>query len=89
MRCGDPTKEQWARLEPQLHLGKKPGRPPVSSKRQLINGIRWGMRTGAPWRDVPVRYGQWETVYGLFRRWQRDGTWSTRLAPAKGGSAEG
>ncbi|MFJ2909983.1 transposase [Streptomyces sp. NPDC087228] len=30
---------------------------------------------GAPWRDVPERYGPWETVYGLFRRWQRDGTW--------------
>ena len=41
-------------------------------------------------RDVPARYGEWETVYGLFRRWQRDGTWSgilTRLqaeADAKG-----
>lgn len=30
---------------------------------------------GAPWRDVPARYGPWQTVYGLFRRWQRDGTW--------------
>lgn len=33
-------------------------------------------RTGAPWRDVPIRYGELETVYGLFRRWQRDGTWA-------------
>ena len=36
-------------------------------------------RTGAPWRDVPARYGPWQTVYGLFRRWQRDGTWQRVL----------
>jgi transposase len=30
---------------------------------------------GAPWRDVPALYGPWQMVYGLFRRWQRDGTW--------------
>ncbi|MEU2494692.1 IS5 family transposase [Streptomyces sp. NPDC007883] len=79
MGRGDLTSEQWARLEPLLPAGKKPGRPPVWSKRQLINGIRWRTRTGAPWRDVPPRYGEWETVYGLFRRWQRDGTWSRIL----------
>ncbi|MDX3525698.1 IS5 family transposase [Streptomyces sp. ID05-39B] len=58
-----------------LPLGKKPGRPPVHTKRHLIAGIRWRTRAGAPWRDVPERHGPWETVYGLFRRWQRDGTW--------------
>ncbi|WP_443033926.1 transposase [Streptomyces sp. AD681] len=31
------------------------------------------MRTGAPWRDLPSDYGPWQTVYGLFRRWQRQG----------------
>jgi len=72
---GDLTEEQWVRLEPLLPVGKKPGRPPVWSKRQLIDGIRWRTRAGVPWRDVPERYGPWQTVYGLFRRWQRDGTW--------------
>jgi transposase len=75
MGRGDLTNEQWARLEPLLPTGIKPGRPPIWSKRQLINGIRWRTRTGAPWRDVPARYGPWQTVYGLVRRWQRDGTW--------------
>ncbi|WP_425461120.1 IS5 family transposase [Kitasatospora atroaurantiaca] len=79
MGRGDLTSAQWARLEPLLPVGKKPGRPPVWSKRQLIDGIRWRTRTGAPWRDVPIRYGEWETVYGLFRRWQRDGTWKRIL----------
>jgi transposase len=31
---------------------------------------------GAPWRDVPEGYGSWAAAYALFRRWQRDGTWS-------------
>lgn len=51
------------------------GRPSVS-RRRLIDGIRWRVRTGAPWRDLPPEYGPWQTVYGLFRRWQRDGVWS-------------
>ncbi|WP_432161511.1 IS5 family transposase [Streptomyces sp. NRRL F-5630] len=75
MGCGDLTDGQWARLEPLLPLGKRPGRPPTWTRRQLIDGIRWRTRTGAPWRDVPERYGPWDRVYDLFRRWQRDGTW--------------
>jgi transposase len=80
MGRGDLTNQQWARLEPLLPKGIKSGRPPRWSKRQLIDGIRWRTRTGAPWRDVPARYGPWQTVYGLFRRWQRDGTWRRILS---------
>lgn len=42
-----------------------------------MDGIRWRprTRTGAPWRDVPERYGLWDRAYGLFRRRQRDGAW--------------
>ncbi|PWI04835.1 IS5 family transposase [Streptomyces sp. NWU339] len=75
MGRGDLTNDQWVRLEPLLPLGKKPGRPPVWTRRQLIDGIRWRTRTGAPWRDVPERYGPWDRAYDLFRRRQRDGTW--------------
>jgi transposase len=71
----DLTDAQWAQLEPLLPRGKKPGRPPKWSKRQLIDGIRWRVRVGSPWRDVPECYGPWQTVYGLFRRWQRAGVW--------------
>jgi transposase len=74
-----PDQPAWVRLVPLLPTGKKSGRPPIWSKRQLIDGIRWRTRTGAPWRDVPVRYGPWQTVDGLFRRWQRDGTWQRIL----------
>jgi transposase len=39
----------------------------------MLNGMMWILRTGAPWRDLPERYGPWETVYGRFRRWTLDG----------------
>jgi len=69
----DLTDEQWTILESLLPVGKKQGRPPTWT-RQLIDGIRWRTRAGVPWRDVPAQYGTWQSVYGLFRRWQRDGT---------------
>ncbi|WP_374197188.1 transposase [Nonomuraea sp. NEAU-A123] len=49
----DLTDAQWAVLEPLLPVPKRSGRPSLSSKRQLIDGIRWRVRVGAPWRDVP------------------------------------
>ncbi len=77
---GDLTNEQWAVLEQLLPSEKKkPGRPQTWTRRQLIDGIRWRTRAGTPWRDVPARYGTWQTVYGLFRNWQRDGTWERIL----------
>ena len=72
---------EWSVLEPLLPAaGKKAGRPPKWARRQLIDGIRWRIRAGAPWRDVPPCYGPWQSVYGLFRCWQRDGTWRKILA---------
>ncbi|GAX57541.1 IS5 family transposase [Streptomyces olivochromogenes] len=74
MARGDLTDAQWAVLEPLLPKGKKPGRPPTWARRQLIDGIRFRVRTGVPWRDLPAEYGPWDRAYDLFRRWQRDGT---------------
>ena len=73
MRRFDLTDEQWARLESLLPVPVRSGRPPLWTKRQLIDGIRWRVRVGAPWRDVPECYGSWRAVYSLFRRWQRAG----------------
>lgn len=39
----------------------------------------WRLRTGAPWRDLPQRYGPWQTVYERFARWEADGTWARLL----------
>jgi transposase len=76
----DLTDAQWAVLEPLLPAPRRPGRPSSWTKRQLIDGIRWRIRVGAPWRDVPTEYGSWAAVYAVFRRWQRDGTWARLLS---------
>jgi transposase len=64
----------WAVLEPLLPV-KARGRRPRALRRQL-DGIRFRVRTGCPWRDVPEdAYGPWGSVYSLFRTWQLDGSW--------------
>jgi transposase len=73
---------QYAHLEPMLpeprHHGQA-GRPWLPH-RAVVNGILWILRTGAPWRDLPRRYGKWNSVYARFKRWRRDGTWTRVFA---------
>ena len=61
MRRYELSDQQWARLEPLLphraHHGRA-GRP-FNDHRPLVNGILWVLHTGAPWRDLPRRYGPW------------------------------
>jgi transposase len=47
--------------------------------RRVLNGILWRQKTGAPWRDVPARYGPWQTCYDRFVRWSRNGLWQRIL----------
>ena len=75
MKRGDLTDEQWERLQPLLPPQKpKTGRP-NEDHRRIINGILWIDRTGAPWRDLPERYGPWRTVASRFYRRRRAGIW--------------
>lgn len=41
---------------------------------QTLNGMFWVLHTGAQWREVPARYGHWQSIYHRFSRWRRDGT---------------
>jgi transposase len=50
-----------------------------SDLRQVLKGVFWILRTGAPWRDLPERYGPWQTVYPWFNLWRQDGTWDRML----------
>jgi transposase len=75
MNRGDLTKTQWERLQPLLPPQKpNTGRPAVDHRR-ILNGMLWILRTGAPWRDLPERYGPWRTVASRFYRWQQAGIW--------------
>ena len=80
----DLTDARWAQLEPCLPVGLRRGRPPIHPRRALIDGIRWRARVGAPWRDVPERYGPWQSIYALFRRWQRAGVWARIITALQG-----
>jgi transposase len=62
-------------LPPQKPTTGKPNR----DHRTVVEGMLWRLRTGAPWRDLPERYGPWQTVYSRFRRWQRAGVWERVL----------
>jgi transposase len=71
----DLTDAQFARLEPHLPPQKPPTGKPNREHRLILNGILWRLTTGAPWRDLPERFGPWQTVYARFRRWQQAGVW--------------
>lgn len=72
------TDAQWARLQPLLPP-HKPGRPRQDDRR-VLNAILWKLATGAPWRDLPERYGPWQTAYTRFWRWTRAGVWDQLFA---------
>ena len=58
MNRGDLANEQWEQIAPHLPPEKpKTGRP-AKEHRQVLNGILWILRTGAPWHDLPERYGK-------------------------------
>lgn len=82
----DLTDAQWAVLDSVLPACATIGRPLKWTRRQIIDGIRWRVRTGAPWRDVPAGYAPWQTLYRWFRRWQRDGTWAKILSDLQAGA---
>jgi transposase len=51
--------------------------------RQVIEAIAWKYRTGPPWRELPERFGPWQTAYERLIRWSTDGTWAKLLARAQ------
>ena len=61
-----------------------PNKPRVDDRR-VLNGIFWVLRSGAPWRDLPERYGPRATCYNRFVRWQKGGVQITvSVAPGAG-----
>lgn len=71
------TDEEWSKIEPFLPKKRSKGFPgrPRCDDRMIIEGILWVHRTGAPWRDLPVEFGPWRTVYSRFSRWTKTGIW--------------
>jgi transposase len=82
------TDGQWARLEPLLPKNKGAGRP-WEDHRRFLNGMVWILRTGAPWRDLPERYGKFNSVHARFTKWRRDGTWDSIVASLQNAMDDG
>jgi transposase len=67
--------EQWERIKELL-----PGRPgspgrPAGDNRLFVDAVLWIGKTGAPWRDLPERFGDWNNAWRRFDRWAKKGVW--------------
>ena len=71
----DLTDAQYALVEPELPTNTGKVGHPWHPHRPILNGILWRLHTGAPWEDIPERYGNWKTIYDRYTWWRRNGTW--------------
>src|SRR5437016_10353149 len=67
------TDHEWTAIKP--FLPNKPRGVPRVNDRRVPNGIFWVLRSGAPWRDLPDKFGPYTTCYNRFARWRRAGVW--------------
>ena len=80
----DLTDAQWSLIQPLLPPPTwRPGGPgcPPRNRRTVVNGILYVTKTGCQWRMLPKEFGAWQTVYGYFNRWSRQGVWQQVLEP--------
>ena len=75
MRRHEIKDEDWERIADLLP--GQPGQPGVTAQdnRLFINAVLWIAKTGAPWRDLPERLGNWNSVWRRFDRWASKGVW--------------
>jgi transposase len=66
----DLTDAQWAPIEPLLPAVRRGGRPEKHPRRAIVNAILYVVRTGCSWRQLPVDFPPWQTVYWYFARWE-------------------
>ena len=78
MRRYELNDAEWELIADLFPHGRRKGRP-WRDHRQVLDGMLWVLRSGAPWRDLPERYGPWQTVNDRFYRWRDDGTLATIL----------
>ena len=71
----DLTDREWQRLEPLIPPVKPGGRPAKYARREIVNGIRYVLRSGCAWRLLPHDLPPWQVVYHYFWRWRREGVW--------------
>lgn len=81
------TDAAWVALRDLLPTRRAGGRGrPARDERQVINGVLWILATGCPWRDLPERYGPWQTCYHRFNAWAKDRGGTTWRSPSRSAS---
>jgi transposase len=79
MKRHEVSDGEWELLQPLFPVSDaKTGRP-ARDTREMLNGLMWILSTGAPWRDLPERFGPFQTVYGYFRAWRENGVFDSIL----------
>ena len=80
MRRHELSEAQWNKIKDLLPPERKPqGGRPAKSNREMLNAIVYWLNTGIPWRDLPERFGPWQSVYSRFRAWTKAGVWENVL----------
>ncbi len=70
------TEQEWERVRPLLPPHPPPAGSAGRDHRTTLEGVLWVLNSGASWRDLPEEeFGPWETVYGRYRRWRKEGRW--------------
>lgn len=85
----DLTDFEWSVIQPLLPTKRRGVKP--QNNRRVLNGIFWVLRAGAPWRDMPDRYGPYTTAYNRFNRWRKAGIWDRlmdAIVKAHGGNVQ-
>jgi hypothetical protein len=80
---GELTDAEWERIRPVLPPQRSPVGRPSRDHRTVLSGILWVLRTPAPWREMPARFGKWNTAFVRYRLWRRQGLWQ-RIIEALG-----
>ena len=81
MRRHELSETQWNRIKDLLPPERKPqGGCPTKSNRVMLNAMVYWLNTSIPWRDLPERFGPWQSVYSRFRAWTKVGVWEKVLA---------
>ena len=78
MRRYEIGDEQWELISDLFPEEQGNGRP-WRSHRSMVNAMLWILNTGSPWRDLPERFGPWQTAYNRFNLWRKDGTFDRIL----------
>ena len=81
MRRHEISEEKWKKIKELFPPERKPqGGRPGKSNREMLNAMLHWLNTGVPWRDLPERFGPWQSVYSRFRAWTKAGVWENILA---------